>query len=158
MRHQNNTRIDVENLLVLLSAHRLPQAAPEEWRRPSPRAPGWLTASSSPQPRTPPPWWWGTGCWWMLTPAGPTSRQGKGAARSVLSPGVSEADGCLLMKNSQGSRLVHLDVEEWSENCWRQLSYAIKNQLGHPKPPTRGFRNVFSRFLPNEFLNFCFCN
>ena len=21
-------------------------------------------------------------------------------------------------------------------NCWRQLSYAIKNQLGHPKPPT----------------------
>jgi len=21
----------------------------------------------------------------------------------------------------------------------RQLSYAIKNQLGHPKPPTRGF-------------------
>ena len=34
---------------------------------------------------------------------------------------------------------------EWStpmwrldpRNCWRQLSYAIKNQLRHPKPPTR---------------------
>ena len=24
-------------------------------------------------------------------------------------------------------------------NCWGQLSYAIKNQLGHPKPATRGF-------------------
>ena len=23
-------------------------------------------------------------------------------------------------------------------NFWRQLSYAIKNQLGHPKPPTTG--------------------
>ena len=34
---------------------------------------------------------------------------------------------------------------EWStsrfdpRNCWRQLSYAIKNQLGHPKPPSKGF-------------------
>ena len=39
----------------------------------------------------------------------------------------------------------HYQVAEWStsmsrtlpRNCWRQLSYAIKNQLGHPKPPTR---------------------
>ena len=31
-------------------------------------------------------------------------------------------------------------------NCWRQLSYAIKNQLGHTKPPTWG---AFERnFLP----------
>ena len=41
----------------------------------------------------------------------------------------------------------NLLMTEWStsmsrsgpRNCWRQLSYAIKNQLGHPKPPTRGF-------------------
>ena len=36
-------------------------------------------------------------------------------------------------------RVVHLDVEDCSEELLRQLSYAIKNQLGHPKPPTRGF-------------------
>ena len=36
-------------------------------------------------------------------------------------------------------RLVHLDVEDCSEELLRQQSYAIKNQLGHPKPPTRGF-------------------
>ena len=35
--------------------------------------------------------------------------------------------------------MVHLDVEECSEELLRQQSYAIKNQLGHPKPPTRGF-------------------
>ena len=33
------------------------------------------------------------------------------------------------------TRLVHLDVEECSEELLRQQSYAIKNQLGHPKPP-----------------------
>ena len=33
---------------------------------------------------------------------------------------------------------VHLGVEDWSEELLRQQSYAIKNQLGHPKPPTRG--------------------
>ena len=32
-----------------------------------------------------------------------------------------------------------LDVEEYSEELLCQQSYAIKNQLGHPKPPTRGF-------------------
>ena len=37
------------------------------------------------------------------------------------------------------TRVLHLDVEEWSEELLGQLSYAIKNQLGHPKPPTRGF-------------------
>ena len=37
-----------------------------------------------------------------------------------------------------GHRLVHLDVEDCSEKLLRQQSYAIKNQLGHPKPPTRG--------------------
>ena len=36
------------------------------------------------------------------------------------------------------SRLVHLDVEDCSEELLRQLSFAIKNQLGHSKPPTRG--------------------
>ena len=41
--------------------------------------------------------------------------------------------------NSNLISVVHLDVEEWSEELLRQLSYAIKNQLGHPKPPTRGF-------------------
>ena len=29
----------------------------------------------------------------------------------------------------------------------RQLSYAIKNQLGHPKPPTRGFGTPNFLFL-----------
>ena len=29
-----------------------------------------------------------------------------------------------------------LDVEDCSEELPRQQSYAIKNQLGHPKPPT----------------------
>jgi len=33
------------------------------------------------------------------------------------------------------SRVVHLDVEDCSEELLRQQSYAIKNQLGHPKPP-----------------------
>ena len=36
-------------------------------------------------------------------------------------------------------RLVHLDVEDCSEELLRQQSYAIKNQLGHPKPPPRWF-------------------
>ena len=36
-------------------------------------------------------------------------------------------------------RLVHLDVEDCSEELLRQQSYVIKNQLGHPKPPNRGF-------------------
>ena len=34
-------------------------------------------------------------------------------------------------------RLVHLDVEDCSEELLRQQSYAIKNQLGHPKPLER---------------------
>ena len=33
-------------------------------------------------------------------------------------------------------RVVHLDVEDCSEELLRQQSYAIKKQLGHPKPPT----------------------
>ena len=37
------------------------------------------------------------------------------------------------------TRLVHLDVEDCSEELLRQQSYAIKNQLGHPKPPIRGY-------------------
>ena len=36
-------------------------------------------------------------------------------------------------------RLVHLHVEDCSEELLPQQSYAIKNQLGHPKPPTRSF-------------------
>ena len=36
-------------------------------------------------------------------------------------------------------RVVHLDVEDCSEELLRQQSYAIKKQLGHPKLPTRGF-------------------
>ena len=40
---------------------------------------------------------------------------------------------------SDWSRLGHLHVEECSEELLRHQSYAIKNQLWHPKPPTRGF-------------------
>ena len=29
-----------------------------------------------------------------------------------------------------------------SQSCLRQQSYAIKKQLGHRKPPTRGFRRI----------------
>ena len=32
-------------------------------------------------------------------------------------------------------RLVHLDVEDCSEELLRQQSYAIKNQLGQQSPP-----------------------
>ena len=32
-------------------------------------------------------------------------------------------------------RVLLLDVEVRSEELLRQLSYATKNQLGHPKPP-----------------------
>ena len=35
----------------------------------------------------------------------------------------------------------HLDVEDCSEELLRQQSYAIMNQLEHPKPPTRDFRS-----------------
>ena len=35
--------------------------------------------------------------------------------------------------------LRQFDVVDCSEELLRQQSYAIKNQLGHPKPPTRGF-------------------
>ena len=38
-------------------------------------------------------------------------------------------------------RLVHLDVENCSEKLLPQQSYAIKNQLGHPKP-LLGFSEV----------------
>ena len=41
-------------------------------------------------------------------------------------------------------RLVHLDVEDCSEELLRQQSYAIKNKLGHPKPPTRGFGTQYT--------------
>ena len=46
------------------------------------------------------------------------------------------------------NRLVHLDVEDCSEELLRQQSYAMKNQLGHPKPPTRGFgtQNILKVF------------
>ena len=37
------------------------------------------------------------------------------------------------------NRLVHLYVEDCFEELPRQQSYAIKNQLGHPKPPSKGF-------------------
>ena len=40
------------------------------------------------------------------------------------------------LANPGGDRMVHLDVEDWSEELLRLQSYAIKNQLGHPKPPT----------------------
>ena len=44
-----------------------------------------------------------------------------------------------LQWRSVSLRLGHLDVEDCSEELLRQLSYAIKNQLGHLKPPNRGF-------------------
>ena len=44
------------------------------------------------------------------------------------SPAVpEEADG---IRESDKARLVHLDVEDCSEESLRQQSYAIKNQLG----------------------------
>ena len=43
------------------------------------------------------------------------------------------------LSTSVSVSVLHLDVEEWSEELLRQLSYAIKNQLEHPKPPTRVF-------------------
>ena len=47
------------------------------------------------------------------------------------------------------------DEAEWStsmsrldpRNCWRQLSFAIKNQLRHPKPPTRGVFHALRWFF-----------
>ena len=48
------------------------------------------------------------------------------------------------------SRVVHLDVEDCSEKLLRQQSYAIKNQLGHPEPPTRGFGTQNSPIGANE--------
>ena len=44
---------------------------------------------------------------------------------------------CLWPSTILQARLVHLDVEDCSEELLRQQSYAIENQLGHPKPPTR---------------------
>ena len=43
------------------------------------------------------------------------------------------------IKSSSTGRVVHLDVEDCSEELLRQQSYAIKNHIGHPKPPTRVF-------------------
>ena len=40
------------------------------------------------------------------------------------------------------NRLVHLDVEVCSEELLRQQSYAIKNQLGHPKLAKQFLRTV----------------
>ena len=57
--------------------------------------------------------------------------------KNATSPGLPRntvPDSCCIEV-----RVVHLDVEVRSEELQRQLSYAIKNQLGHPKPPTRGF-------------------
>ena len=42
-------------------------------------------------------------------------------------------------------RLVHLDVEDCSGELFRQQSYAIKNQFGHPKPPVNAkYRGYFA--------------
>ena len=38
--------------------------------------------------------------------------------------------------------MVHLDVEDFSEELLRQQSYVMKNQLGHPKPHTIRFEFV----------------
>ena len=47
----------------------------------------------------------------------------------------------IIMVQSHWSRNVEavLSLVERFIVLLRQLSYAIKNQLGHPKPPTRGF-------------------
>ena len=59
-----------------------------------------------------------------------TSHHGRSAGQSPnWSPAWSPRD------SAQG-RVVHLDVEDCSEELLRQQSYAIKNQLGHPKPQT----------------------
>ena len=36
------------------------------------------------------------------------------------------------------TRVLHSHWSRASECCLRQQSYAIKNQLGHPKPPNKG--------------------
>ena len=55
--------------------------------------------------------------------------------------------GGIIKINIASTRLVHLDVEDWSEELLRQQSYAIKNQLGHQKPPTRGFGTQIPLFI-----------
>ena len=69
-------------------------------------------------------------------------------SRHILSPPVVRGDALSYHRSSpvfsasryytmtdHHTRLVHLDVEDCSEELLRHQSYAIKNQLGHPKPP-----------------------
>ena len=48
---------------------------------------------------------------------------------------------------SPSFRLVHLDVEDCSEELLRQQSYAIKNQLGHPRPLLGALELLAKQFL-----------
>ena len=80
-------------------------------------------------------------CWWR-------ERVGRGAVTVGLD--VAHTHSCAgdqdlelsdlsVISPPDLTRLVHLDVEDFPEELLRQQSYAMKNQLGHPKPPTRGF-------------------
>ena len=55
------------------------------------------------------------------------------------------------------TRLVNLDVEDCSEELLRQLSYAIKNQLGHPYLPLAGslwHNGAYNRTFPCMEANY----
>ena len=64
--------------------------------------------------------------WWWHPGEAPGGLQG--GRRTPERPVVERETGGV-----QG-RLVHLDVEDYSEKLLPQQSYVIKNQLGHPKP------------------------
>ena len=63
------------------------------------------------------------------------------------------ASGSVLHYHWSSSNEPRLSLVESFKVLLRQVSYAIKNQLGHPKPPTRGFgtqntpRGVFCLLL-----------
>ena len=58
-------------------------------------------------------------------------------AGSCICPPHHPPHICFYSHYPHWERVVHLDVENCSEELLHQLSYAIKNQFGHPKLPTR---------------------
>ena len=62
------------------------------------------------------------------------------------------SNGCLtqsgplsLVQECRGSSLIGRELPQW---CWRQLSYAIMNQLGHPEPPTARKGPIIGALMP----------
>ena len=87
-----------------------------------------------------------------------TSHHGRSAGQSPnWSPAWSPRD------SAQG-RVVHLDVEDCSEELLRQQPYAIKNQLGHLKLLTRGLllagslwhKGAYNRTFPCMEANYSY--